>query len=384
MVVRSNYEGREQAYVKHVFLANYLEGLMFKTASAYPHVVYVDGYAGPWQSADEKYGDTSFGIALDAMRKAKSSWRARQRNVRMTAYLVETDAEAFAKLTGLRERYPDIEIKPFNDDFLLIAPSIIKDIPKDAFSFFFIDPKGFKIRLEALRPILSRQNSESIFNFMHDFINRAASMSDEGNVEILNALIPDGDWRERLSKDGVGSEERKRILVEAFRESLRKMGNYKYVMETAVLRPAMDRTLYFLFYGTRHETGLEVFRDCQVKALAEQSKTRAETKIKRTEKRTKQTELFLSYEEMAPNDFTLQYAKELSDAERYFAASVPVAPESIRYGSLWPAILSKHVVRRVDVNAIATRLRRSGVISVPALQGRARVPKDQDDVSKIG
>lgn len=73
MVALSDYTNREQSYVKHVFLEGYLERLVHKTGSIYPHIVYVDGYAGPWQSANEKFEDTSFGIALNALRGAKAS-----------------------------------------------------------------------------------------------------------------------------------------------------------------------------------------------------------------------------------------------------------------------------------------------------------------------
>ncbi|MFL5209498.1 MAG: hypothetical protein ACJ8CC_10155, partial [Microvirga sp.] len=71
MVALADYTGREQAYVKHVFLERYLETLFFKTASFYDHIFYVDGFAGPWQSANEQFEDTSFGIALQALRKTK-------------------------------------------------------------------------------------------------------------------------------------------------------------------------------------------------------------------------------------------------------------------------------------------------------------------------
>src|SRR5438552_6714085 len=98
MVVLSDYAGREQSYVKHVFLEGYLERLVHKTASVYPHIVYVDGFAGPWQSANERFKDTSFGVALNALRRAKGSWKARGRDVRMSAFLVERDAEAYEKL----------------------------------------------------------------------------------------------------------------------------------------------------------------------------------------------------------------------------------------------------------------------------------------------
>jgi hypothetical protein len=75
MVSLDDYVGREQAYVKHVFLKRYLEALIFKTASTYNHIVYVDGFAGPWQSANEEFADTSFGIALNALRRAKETWQ---------------------------------------------------------------------------------------------------------------------------------------------------------------------------------------------------------------------------------------------------------------------------------------------------------------------
>jgi hypothetical protein len=73
MVSLHHYVDREQSYVKHVFLESYLEALVHKTASIYPHIVYVDGFAGPWQSANENFDDTSFGIALNALRQAKGS-----------------------------------------------------------------------------------------------------------------------------------------------------------------------------------------------------------------------------------------------------------------------------------------------------------------------
>ena len=45
MISLSDYAGREQSYVKHVFLERYLERLVHKTASIYDHIVYVDGFA---------------------------------------------------------------------------------------------------------------------------------------------------------------------------------------------------------------------------------------------------------------------------------------------------------------------------------------------------
>ena len=69
MVSLADYAGREQSYVKHVLLESYLEKLVHKVASRYDQIAYVDGFAGPWLSANERFEDTSFGIALSAARQ---------------------------------------------------------------------------------------------------------------------------------------------------------------------------------------------------------------------------------------------------------------------------------------------------------------------------
>ena len=261
MVALTDYAGREQSYVKHVFLENYLEALAHKIASTYSHIVYVDGFAGPWQSANERFEDTSFGIALDSLRQAKESWKQIGRNVRMSAHLVERDAAAYARLAEVPTRFPDVSVSTYLGDFVGLIPTILKVIPSDAFAFFFIDPKGWRIPLQKLTPLLSRANSEVIFNFMFDFINRAINISDANIVAGLNELIPYGDWRAKITEaetQGAGNltpEARKTVVVGAFTESLGKLGNYRFVAETTILRPLKDRPLYCLCYATRHPRG---------------------------------------------------------------------------------------------------------------------------------
>jgi three-Cys-motif partner protein len=381
MISLDDYAGREQSYVKHVFLESYLERLVHKTASAFPHIVYVDGFAGPWQSANERFEDTSFGIAVNALRRAKASWRERQRNVKMSAYLVERDEAAYRRLAEIPGRHPDIAVKTYPADFLAVLPKILNDIPPDAFTFFLIDPKGWRIPLQGLSAMLARKNSEVIFNFMFDFINRAASIKDPVVVSGLDKLIPYGNWRAKLDEaenarsNGLTTDERKAILVEAFSSCLSGLGGYDYVAETTVLRPASNRTLYCLFYATRHRVGLEVFRDCQVKAMTEQSTTRAAVKVRHTEARTGQGEIFRSLHDMGPTELTSYLNSERKKAERAFIALVPEAPNSIEYEVVWPQILASHVVRLTDVNQIGAQLRRDGRLVFPDWEKGKRVPQ---------
>jgi len=120
-------------------------------------------------------------------------------------------------------------------------------------------------------------------------------------VSGLNALLPTDDWRQKLA-EASQPDVRKVILVSAFEECLMKAGGYKHVCETTILRPDKNRPLYSLFYGTRHDIGLEVFRDCQVKALEAQAATRATTKLDMAEEKSRQTEMFSSMHEMGANE----------------------------------------------------------------------------------
>jgi three-Cys-motif partner protein len=389
MVALEDYADREPSYVKHVFLERYLEALFFKTASTYPHIVYVDGFAGPWQSANENFEDTSFGIALSALRKAKQSWKERGRAVKMTALLVEVNPEAYAKLATLPAKYPDISIKTYPADFITVVPGLLNDIPRGAFAFFFIDPKGWRIPLERLRTLLSRSKSEVLFNFMFEFINRAASMSAAITIEGLNELMPGSNWQQRLleaeeqcGRYGLTMDDRKEILVAAFGDSLKQLGGYPYIAELTVLRPLKDRALYCLVYASHHESGISVFRDCQMAALKAQAGMRAEGKVRNKQSRTGQNELFESMLDMAPDKTEAMFAVQKSLAAAFVLELVPEAPKSIPYHILWATVLAKHAIRRTDVNAICAAMKKSGKLFFPDWEPRKHVPQDNYRVQR--
>jgi three-Cys-motif partner protein len=380
VVSLADYIDREQAYVKHVLLESYLERLVHKVASRYDHVAYVDGFAGPWQSANERFEDTSFGIALNALRSAKATWKQHDRDVRMSAFLVEKNKTAYSRLAQVPAKYPDLMVKPHCADFLEVVPSILNEIPPSAFAFFLIDPLGWGVALKTLAPLLARPNSEVVFNFMFDFINRAASINDPKVVAGLDELIPFGNWRAALaegeSNGGLSSEERKEILVNAFSNSLRQIGKYEYVAETAVLRPTKNRALYSLLYCTRNKAGIEEFRKCQIAALQEQSRTRAAVKIGHAETTSGQGEIFQSLHEMGPDELVKYLQSEREAATPRILELTPAQPNSIRYDRLWPQILARSVVTKVDVNKIVARLRAENSLLIPDWEKRRQVPQD--------
>lgn len=384
----SHYAGREQAYVKHFFLDNYLERLIYKTASKYDDIAYVDGFSGPWQSSGEAFSDTSFGIALKKLREAKEAWKVLGRNVRMTAHLVEKAKVPFAKLQDIQEKFPDIRLEIYNRDFMQAAPEILQKIPRNAFAFLLLDPKGWRIDMTALAPLLRRPNSEIVFNFMFDFINRAASMSEPTIVAGLDQLIPQGDWRPKLqacsghARNVLGDSPRKKVLIEAFSETLMSIGEYEYVAETPILRPLKDRTLYSLVYATRSPAGIYEFRDCQRKTFLTQAAVRGEVKHVHGQEKTKQGELFGASVPVQASPIDAYLNDERVAAEQALLKLVPKQPEFQQYGRVWPRILASHAVRKTEIDAVANRLRKEAQFIFPEWGSRIRVPKDEYRVTR--
>jgi hypothetical protein len=233
--------------------------------------------------------------------------------------------------------------------------------------------------MKQIAPLLRRPHSEVLFNFMFEFVNRAASMSAPATVAGLNELLPVGRWRENLARVGAGIGEdrataRKTILIDAFREVLRKLGDYRYVAEVPVLRPVRDRLLYSLVYATRSPAGIEVFRDVQIKTLTEQDTVRSVTKAKAVGT-AGQSEMFSTPEEMGP-DLTLEFLRgERAAAERALIDIAPRAPASVSWDKLWPRVLALHAVRRTELNGIAAKLRGNGRLLFPDWQAGKRIPQ---------
>ena len=73
------YVGREQTFVKHYLLKHYFELFTHIVGSRWNSITYIDGFSGPWKTQDSDYKDTSFAIAIQELRNAKTTMRIRAR-----------------------------------------------------------------------------------------------------------------------------------------------------------------------------------------------------------------------------------------------------------------------------------------------------------------
>lgn len=380
MVDIENYEGREQAFIKHFFFKNYIETLFFRLASTYNRIVYVDGFSGPWQSQDEEFKDTSFGIALNAMRMVKAS----RPSVNFTAHLVEQDAKAYSDLAKIPAKFSDLNVETYDTDFLEVVGEISKAIDKNSFCFIFVDPKGWKVDLRKLEPLLSLNNSEVIFNFMFDFINRFVTHPSSAVAEGLNYLFPyTENWRESIFESNTPAE-RKDSFFEIFGYNLRQLGGFDFAKEIDILKPTKDRTLYGLFYATRSDVGIEVFRQVQVKTLKKQIHTRGATKVKSLEVRTGQTELFSNSSELAPSLTGGVLQTNQSNAREFILQTAPDKPSSMTYRDLQLETAKRFIVTFPDINRICKALRDEDLIEFPDWEKgkKVKVPKHWYRVQK--
>lgn len=277
------YQGREQAFIKHRLLESYLEKLfmiigMSSSRLGITELCYVDCFAGPWSDESEDLSGTSIAVSLQILDICRQALGRRGMKLRLRALYVEKNKTAFTRLQHyLSERTPSgIEAQAIHGDFVTLREQILAWCGK-AFTFFFIDPTGWKdVGVGVLQPLLQRPQSEFLINFMYNDINRTASMSKWKND--IAAFL--GEMVEVADLDPAGRE---KILLSTYRTNLKrnlKVGG-KWVARSAyvrVLDREKERPKYHLVYLTSHPRGVIEFMEISEKLDLVQKQVRASTK----------------------------------------------------------------------------------------------------------
>jgi three-Cys-motif partner protein len=300
------YEGRIPALVKHTLLKSYLEKLVLiigmngrKAGKA--EICYVDCFAGPWGSDDEDLDGTSIALSLKTLAACKAELAKRGVDARMRALYIEKDKAAFKKLAKfLAERATsEVEHDCRNGDFVDLRDDILNWCGTSAFTFFFVDPKGWTpIVIDVMEPLLKRPRSEFLINFIYDFINRTMSIS--AFEDDMRKLL-----RRSVDVDDMSPSEREKALLGAYRDGLKSCvptGRAEFRARTAyvgVMHPSQERTKYHLVYLTSHHTGVVEFMDISEKVDIVQARVRAATKLEQKEKFSGMGDLFA--DEAAPD-----------------------------------------------------------------------------------
>lgn len=319
------YEGREQAYVKHRLLESYLYKLFMIVGQHHDQISYIDCLAGPWTEGSDKLEGTSIYISLQIMSKCAESLKRMNRNIKFRALYIEKDRDAYARLESfLASEASGVETKSLNGEFYHLRHKILEWAGTEGFAFFFVDPCGWKgiVEPETLQPLFQRPNSEFLVNFMLDFLRRTTGIG-------VHASDMTKVFGENPQLNGLPVQEKENILVglyqrhlkAAFPPSTRRARS----VSVPVLYPTKDRTYYHLVYLTRHPLGIVKFMTASEESDIIQQQVRAKTKQEMRVQATGQGELFGALEQVRiegqkvePEEVRQYWLSKLSTSPRHF------------------------------------------------------------------
>jgi len=308
-IIPNAYEGREQALVKHALLKSYLEKLvliigMSAKQARRVKICFVDCFAGPWGAPDDDLEGTSISLSLKTLAACKEKLATLGVHATMRALYVEKDPAAFGRLSKFlsSKAPPSVDHACLHGDFVDLRDDILRWCGSGAFTFFFVDPKGWNdIVIETMRSLLERPRSEFLINFAYNFINRTASMAiwQDAMTKLLGSSV---------KLDGLEPAQREETLVNAYRAGLKvcvPAGRPEYRARSAyvtVLDPLLRRTKYHFVYLTCHSTGIVEFMEISERVDLVQRQVRAAKQIDVRQQKTGVTDRFSTDPQAEPTD----------------------------------------------------------------------------------
>jgi len=292
----SNYQNREQAYVKHSLLRSYLPDLIYKISTTWDALIFVDGFAGPWQTRDPEFSDSSFSVALQILRKCQEGLKAKGRDFGVGLIVVEDEPESYERLEQFATARTELRcpVHPIRGKFIKRIPRInqlIQQTARNTFRFILLDPTGWAdIPMGELKSFVKGRSSEVLINLMTKHIVR---FLDEGNrAESYRKLFGRDGVLDELRK--IPKEERADVAVREYCRSLKQLCAFEYVSSAVILEPTREQIKYFLVYASNHPRGVEVFKAAENKVSKIQDDLRHQIELRG------QTELFDAMETASP------------------------------------------------------------------------------------
>ena len=375
-----HYRGREQTAVKHQILERYLKAFTPIIATWASEIVYLDCLAGPWNAKSDRFEDTSFGRAIKVFHNVR---REGKLNIPVSALLVENNPAAFSNLKRYCESVnPDhgVAVTPENWDFEKSVTRIADFARKrgrNAFAFSFIDPKGWKLAaVDLIRPLLTLDPGEVLITFMSSWIERF--LKDENKTAAFERLLGDSYDVARL-KDLEG-EQLEHELIATYVQKVRKAGNFRYVCALPVMMPDRDQFHFHMIYGTRHDKGLEEFKDAERVTIPFMHELRAEAQRRKQTANDPQGFLLLPSETYRERRFSRFHESAIARAEEAVRTKLKIAREGVPFRDLANEGMQFSTVLKEDVRDWIMRWKEAGYLVISQWNSRQRVPHDDQIV----
>jgi len=369
------YLGREQTLVKHTILQRYLLRLAVIVGTWADAITYIDCFSGPWKSKTDDYSDTSFGIAVQELKKAQVELAKQSKHPRFRCFFLEKDKKPFAKLDAFCKSVSEIKAEARNNVLENAVPDILEFYKQGGprnFAFTFFDPKGWRgIELDVISPLLKITPGEVLINFMTSFTRRFIESQDPELVPGFDRLYGGPAFRAKLAS--VPKEERDDAMVEEYIRQIKSAGSFRFVCYTPVFQAQINDIHFHLIYATRNEKGLEVFKKEERKAVEVMESARANAQQR--ERESGGTLELLSSTDMHDTQFynslRTEYWNKAESKIRYHLSS----KRPINYDTLWETALTTPLVWVEDLNTFLLRLRQERKLEITGMGEREKFPK---------
>jgi len=371
------YEGQEQTLVKHLILGKYLEHFAHIIGFRWNSITYVDCFSGPWNVRSDELTDSSFSIALQELRKAKETHhRLSGKSLSLRCFFLEKDPAAYARLKQFAKEIRDAEVETKNNDLESSIDAIVNFVRgggHETFPFVFIDPTGWSgFAMQNIAPLLRFDPGEVVINFITGHIKRFIESPQGQTRESFAKLFGSANFKSRL--EGLAKQDREDALVAQYCECVKQTGRFKHVSPAIVLHPEKDRTHFNLIYATRHDSGLDAFKDAEKKAMKEMEHARAEAQRRRRERISGMGELFPSDVLHDPTYYESLRDRYLGRA-RNSILQLLLGERRLPYDTAWALALAQPLTWESDLKDWIATWVKDGALKIEGLMGKQRVPQ---------
>ncbi len=372
----TGYLGREQSFIKHCFLTQYLQSAAYKILQGRsPTFNFIDAFAGPWQVSDDTtYSDASFNQALRTLEDVRTNLgKSGIEGLRIRFCFCEKRLKAIDKLRQYAEQHGRFEIHIFHGSFEDHLEGIAA-VCSDGFTFTFIDPTGWNIHSAPIFEFLKNQNGEFLLNFMAEHVNRHAKYLNVSNS--FGRFLADPDWEDDFNSLPDDWNNERRVLY-LLKQVVKSTGAATYLPDFPILKPHENRVKMRLLLGTHSARGLEVFRDVQDKV----ERTEIETRNQQKNPSGEQGSLFSNdvIVAMQQNAAGIGCRKFQNDAEELIKEFL-IIDGPIKFQILAIKILEGVPIRLTQLKKLMNELNDKGVLSFE-LPHRKRVPQPDTLIS---
>lgn len=377
------YIGREQTLVKHIILERYLERFAHIIGYHRKSITYVDCFAGPWNLHSNDLSDSSFSIALRELRKARDDLADHNKHFSIRCFFLESETDPYLRLKAFADEVQDAEIETKNatlEDSIADICAFVKGEPS-TFSFFFVDPTGWKIPIDVLKPLFQFNPCEVLVNFMTSFIVRFAEDERPELRPSFEGLFGSGQYRDRIAgKTGLDREDE---LVRCYVDTLREAGGFKHICPSIVLHPKKNRTHFHLIYATRHPKGVEEFKKAEKNAMKSMEGARADARQRRRIAKTGQAEFDFGNGPVVSGEHYDDLRERYLGQARSELLSTFQERRRMAYDEAWELAMQFPLVWESDLKAWIEDWKEAGKIHLEGLSPGDRVPKREKGHSLI-